>query len=324
MIDYNKRQLSIMKPVLLLLISSLVVFAFSCKSSESELTNLVSKYVKKNVRNGSSVIIHDYKVYDNLYDNKTAQYSYIQNETNTISNNSVEIRVIFSAKNSEGNEVFREVSLLLDSLKKDVKESIPKNIDVESGYLSGTCNYYFGNLITGWQLQDYCKGANIILVNEDTINSRKKYISKVDNGTYQINKVLPGQYILKLIQYNVNAETVYRIYGTKYYYRILLHMQSLMQFYRRYHRQHYGYTDKFLFDTTLSKIDSNLSPGNSIIISDSEIESLWNDFKKSISPQFISDFEINDDYKYLHEFRTIIVEPSIPTQNNIEIKNYFF
>jgi hypothetical protein len=147
----------------------------------------------------------------------------------------------------------------------------------------------------------------------------------VQKGTYEINKIIPGNYFFKLINYNINLETVYGLYGNKKNFFLLMEIKKIMDFYQIYAGwSTYGYSDEKLFDVTLKKLEAMTGEGSPTDFYDSEVTDLWRDFKKSVNNSFLEDFEVEDDYRYLNEFDKILIEPSNQSSHNINIKNYFF
>lgn len=296
----------------------------SCKSSDDKIEDMLSEYVKNIVKNPNSVDIHKFQVYDKVYNSEYRMLLPEKSKNNAITGKSDYITFLFSAKNSEGIEIFREASVYFDKTKKTFKRSYPENIDIENGNLSGTCKYYFGNLITNWQIQNYCNDANVTIMNVDTLGGRKKHITTVHNGTYEVNKIIPGKYFFKLINYNINLENVYGNYGNKKNYFMLVEIQKIMNFYQIYGREPYGYLDKKLFDVTLKKLDAFSREPNETEFVDKDVNDIWKDFKKSVNHKFLDDFDIEHDYRYLNQFDNILIESSTPTNHNIYIKNFFY
>jgi len=301
-----------------------ISFLISCNSSDDKIEDMLSEYVKKIVKNPNSVDIHKFQVYDKVYNSKFGYLLAEKSKNNTITEKSDFITFLFSAKNSDGIEIFREVSVYFDKTKKTFKSSYPENIDIENGNLSGTCKYYFGNLLTNWQIQNYCNDANITIMNVDTLGGRKKHMTTVQNGTYEVNKIIPGKYFFKLINYSINLENVYGNYGNKKNYFMLLEIKKIMDFYQIYCRELYGYSDKKLFDVTLKKLETFSKEANETEFFDNDVTDIWKDFKKSVNNKFLDDFHIEYDYRYLNQFDNISIEPSTPTNHNIFIKNFFF
>jgi hypothetical protein len=97
-----------------------------------------------------------------------------------------------------------------------------------------------------------------------------------------------------------------------------------MDFYQIYGREPYGYSDKKLFDVTIKKLERYQGEANETEFFDRDVIDIWKDFKKSVNHKFLDDFDIEDDYRYLNQFDNILIEPSIPTNHNIYIKNYFY
>lgn len=308
---------------IVLILCSIYMFV-SCKSSDDKIEGMLSEYVKNIVKNPNSVDIHKFQVYDKVYNSKAGMFLWEKSKNNTITEKSDYINFLFSAKNSDGIEIFREASVYFDKAKKTFISSYPENIDIENGNISGTCKYYFGNLITNWQIRNYNNDANVIIMNVDTLGGRKKYITTVQNGTYQVNKIIPGYYFFKLINYNINLENIYGNYGNKKNYFMLSEIQKIMNFYRIYSSIPYGYSDKKLFDETLKKLDKYSEESNETEFSDNDVNDIWKDFKKSVNHKFLDDFEIEYDYRYLNEFDKILIESSTPTNHDVYIKNFFY
>ena len=299
-------------------------FFVSCKSADDQIENMLSEYVKNIVKNPNSVDIHKFQVYDIVYNSEYRIDLPEKSKNNAITGKSDYVTFLFSAKNSDGIEIFREVSVYLDKTKKTFNSSYPENIDIENGNLSGTCKYYFGNLLTNWQIQNYCNDTNVTIMNVDTLGGRKKHITTVQNGTYEVNKIIPGKYFFKLINYNINLENVYGSYGNKKNYFMLGEIKKIMDFYQIYGREPYGYSDKKLFDVTIKKLERYQGEANETEFFDRDVIDIWKDFKKSVNHKFLDDFDIEDDYRYLNQFDNILIEPSTPTNHNIYIKNYFY
>ena len=296
----------------------------SCKSTQDKINEILSDYVKTKVRNPNSVVIHKFQVFD-MVDGEDSSIFVEESKTNTINTKTKFITFIFSAKNTDGNEVYRKASVYLSNDKKSIEKSFPEKIDIEDGNLSGTCKFYLGNLRTNWQIQDYSNGANITILNVDTLGGKKKYITKVQNGTYQINKITPGNYFIKIIDYSINLENIYSVKGENKNKSILFEISNIMNFYQIYAgSDQYGYSDEKLFNITLKRVEAINANINDFIIFDSDVSSIWGDFKKSINKDFLEDFDIEDDYRYLNDFIKITIEPSVPTNQNFDVKKFFF
>lgn len=307
----------------IIILCSISLFV-SCKSSDDKIEEMLSEYVKNIVKNPNSVDIHNFQVYDKVYNSEFSIDLPEKSKNNVITGKSDFITFLFSAKNSDGIEIFREVTVYLDKTKKTFNRSYPENIDIENGILSGTCKYYFGNLLTNWQIQNYCNNANVTIMNVDTLGGRKKHITTVQNGTYEVNKIIPGKYFFKLINYNINLENVYGNYGNKKNYFMLGEIKKIMDFYQIYGREPYGYSDKKLFDVTIKKLERYQGEANETEFFDRDVNDIWKDFKKSVNHKFLDDFDIEYDYRYLNQFDNILIESSIPTNHNIYIKNFFY
>lgn len=308
---------------LIIFLCSIFLFV-SCKSSDEKTKGMLSDYVKNIVRNPNSVKIHKFQVFNIVPNSKGQMWEWKESKNNLITEKSDYITFLFSAKNSEGIEIFRDALLYFDKQKKGFERPFPINIDIENGNLSGTCKYYFGNLLTNWQIQNFCNGDNLTIMNIDTLGGRKKYITQVQNGTYEINKIIPGNYFIKLINYNINLENIYGYNGTHKNYFMLSEIHKFMVFYQIHARVPYGYSDKKLFDVTFNKIKAILKDSNNTVFYDKDVDDIWKDFKKSVNPKFLDDFDVEDDYRYLHQYDNVLIEPSAPTNHNIFIKNFFY
>lgn len=298
----------------------------SCKSSHEKINEMLLNYVKTKVRNPNTALIHAFQVYEtNL--NKDSLIYYEESKTNTITDKTKFIRVIFSAKNSNGNEVFRNIDFYLDGTKNKILRSAPENIDVEDGYLTGTCKYTIRNLMSLRQIQNYCDGSIIIILNVDTLGGKIKYMSKVQNGTFQINQIRPGNYFLKIIDYKINLTNIYTGFDKNKF--VLYDILEIMNFYKFYAAGYgrYGYSNQHLFNITLNKIEAlkqNTQYFIESIINESDVSTIWDNFRKSINQDFFRDFDIDDDYKYLNNFLSLRIEPSIISNKKIEIEKEFY
>lgn len=292
----------------------------SCNSSDGKTQKMITSYLSTKVRNPNSLSIRNYKIYET---NPNSVQSY-ESKKNQISDKSSFVNVVFSAKNSDGIEVFRNGTLYFNKTKDGFEKSFPEHLDVEFGNLSGSCNFLLANLVTNWSTQNYCDGGNIIAVNVDSLAGSKKYITRINNGTYEINRMLPGEYFIKMIHYNVNLENIYSSVGTNKNYFLLIEIQKIMSFYKIYAWRKYGFIDKTLFNVTYNKLEAFIKGGRERETSEEEVSEMWGNFKKSVSRNFIDDLEVSDDYLFLTKFYKVIVTPSIPSSQNMAIKNFFF
>lgn len=313
-----------MKRTLYLLLAFLLLN--SCKNSKEKINEMLLNYVKTKVRNPNTAIIHSFQVYERISTKDSLIYNE-ESKSNTITERTEFIRVIFSAKNSDGKEVFRNVDIFLDGTKNKILRSAPENIDVENGYLTGNCKYTIRNLLSLRQIQNYCDGSIIMIVNIDTLGGKTKYLTKVQNGTYEINQIRPGNYFLKIIDYKINFKNIYTGFDKNKF--VLYDILEIMSFYKYFAAGYgrYGYSNQNLFNVTMNKIEAlkqSIQYFMESTIDESEVSNIWNNFKMSINQEFLNDFDIDDDYKYLNSFINLRIEPSIITNKKIEIEKEFY
>jgi hypothetical protein len=294
----------------------------SCNHTQDPLKEQILSYVKSKVRNPKSVELIKYQVFDKADQNSLFN---IESKSNKISEKSEYVNVLFSGKNTEGNEIYREVTLYMDKNTKQFNKSFPENIDVENGYLSGSCKYVIANPITNWGVQNFCNNARVTIMNVDSLGGKKVYFTQVGNGTYEINKIVPGNYFIKIIHYGINLESIYGTQGKKKNNFLVLEIEKIMGFYEIYSDYlNYGFSDEILFRSNYAKLKSYLSELNSTTFTDYEVDVIWEEFKKSVNRQFLKDFDVDKDYKYLNKYEMISIESSPPTRHDFNINNFFY
>jgi len=301
-----------------------LVFIFSCKNDELQTKKTLLEYTKKQVRNSNSVVIHDYTTY---VKKKNAEYDFQVTKSiyNYITDSTINIDYLYSSVNKDGVEVFRKVWADLDD-NDNISRTFPENIDVENGHLTGMTKLHFGNLITNKGFQNNLNGSEILLVSLDTLRGSMFYKTKVNNGSLDINNILPGNYALKIINRRIDLKdnlNKYRSNNLNYF--ILLNIKGIMDFYEIYFGiGSYGFRNKKLFDETLNE-NLNLDYLDSdIYYTDQYVESIWNDFTESANYDFIKDFKISFDYKFPVEFKKIDIIPNEITREDVKISYYCY
>lgn len=300
----------------------ILLFA-SCESKEGVIKSNLSEFIAKKIGNSSSIEIHNYKVINKEFDKKMGFDLYVESNLKTYSSNTEYLEVLFSAKNSENEKIFRSVIIYLDSTKKNFVRTFPENIGVEFGNISGVGKFYIGQLITGQQTQKYFDDAEILFVNVDTINLGRKYLGKIVDGSFQINKMIPGKYFVKIIDKRTILANIYENYSRNKNYNILKEIERFMFFYKNYNygTEHYKYRNKKLFETTFSSLEKI---NRETFYSDEYVKNVWNNFKYSVDMKYIEDLDIEFDYLYLTEFDEIDINSSVPTTKDFDIKKFFF
>lgn len=304
------------KSILLLIL----IILSSCKSEQDKIKDSLIKFTQNKVKNPNSVKVYEFQVYDS----EDGTIGIKKNSDNNLLGKTYYIEYLFSAKNEEDKEIYRKVYVYIDENKNLKNETYPENIDVENGQLSGSCEFMFGNLITDKGFRGYCKDGNVLIINIDTLNEGKIYRTFFNNGTYEIDDIVPGNYLLKKINRNINLESIVNQHGSDRNFFLIMNIKEIMDFISIYMREEKWYYDKELFDKTLKEIEKIVESENELRANNQMIELFWKDFKKSLSTETISNLEIEEDYKYLYDFKKIEISPNKTTKENLKIHKVYF
>lgn len=305
-----------------ILISWVSLF-ISCKSKEVQVKENLADFISLQLGNSNSVEILNYKVFNKVFDKKLGYDTYRESNDKILLKNTEYLEVLFSANNSQNEKIFRSIYVYLDSTNNKFNKTYPENIGVEFGKISGIGKFYIGQLITNQQTQKYFDNVEILFVNVDTINFGKKYLGKIENGSFQINRMIPGNYFVKIIDKHTIMANLYENYSQHKNYNLLTEISRIMFFFKNYSSRsvNYNYTNKNLFDLTYASLE-NLNQGN--YYNDAYVEKVWKDFKNSVDIKFIEDMDIEFDYLYLTEFDEVEINSNVPTTKDYDIKKFFF
>jgi len=282
--------------------------AVSCKI-DSITIKFLTDYTKRQLRNPESLKIHSIHVV-NRNDKSSTE----------ISDSTIFINYLFSAKNQDGYEVYRTVQAF-PAKDLTIKETFPKNIDVEYGSIKGNCTYKIMSF-SQQGMAGYLRNGEITFLNIDTMQGKKTYSADIKSGEYSFDKVIPGDYFMKVIDKTISLENLYQNLSLKNFY-LLQNMSKIMSFVDIYGGSYYGFENKKLFKENYESLKAAMAnSATTSEISDSQVSSYWENFMNSISKEFILDFSIYDNYKYLVEFEEVEIIPNQSIAKDINFKEF--
>jgi hypothetical protein len=157
----------------------LLIILYSCSSKED-------KILKKHREQIINVTKNELRKPETF---KLIEFKY----TDTFKRN---ITYTFSAENSKGYTINKTIYHSLNP-KGEIFYSSTKGYDVEYGTLNGKVHLQELNYLIPLRY------ANVKLVNIDTLNTGSNYETTTDeNGDFKLNEVIPGKYIISIINKN--------------------------------------------------------------------------------------------------------------------------